>query len=170
MVIVTSAVAFEQGAFDTVQRNTIGPVPPVWVKVALGAVALEKVPVPPLMTDHMPVAPPDGVLPPSPAVVPPAQIVCGPPAVAVGDCLTVIVTSANEAVHGGLEIVQRRTMVPGPLVGVKVAFGVVASGLKLPVAPPVTIDHWPLPDEGMLPPSPNVVLPAQIVWFAPTVA
>ena len=82
MVIVTSAVDAVQGALEIVQRNSIGPAPLVCVKVAFGELALLKVPVPPLTTDHMPV-PTLGVLPPKPVVVPSAQIVCGPPTVAV---------------------------------------------------------------------------------------
>lgn len=64
--------------------------------MAFGALAFGlNVPVAPAVTiDHVPVAPPDGVLPPSPAVVLKAQMVCGPPAVAVGCCFTVIIASA----------------------------------------------------------------------------
>ena len=96
MVTNTSAVAAVHGAFDTVQRKVITPVPVKCVNVAFGVVAVGlKVPVaPPVTIDHIPVAPPAGVLPPSPAVVPNAQIVCGPPTVAVGCSLTVITTSA----------------------------------------------------------------------------
>ena len=82
IVIVTSAVEGVHGALLMVQRTTTGPVPPVCVKVAFGVFALEKVPVPPLITDHAPV-PVVGVFPPRPAVVPIAQIVCAPPTVAV---------------------------------------------------------------------------------------
>ena len=87
------------------------------MKVAFGVLALGlNVPAPPLDTDQLPV-PVVGVLPPKPAVVPKAQIVCGPPAVAVvGGCVMLIVTSAVEAVHGELEIVQRSTIGPVPLV------------------------------------------------------
>jgi hypothetical protein len=69
----------------------------------------------------------------------------------------VIVTSANEAGQGAFEIVHLTTIVPGPLVGVNVAPGVVALGLKVPVAPPVCIDHIPVPVVGALPPSEAVV-------------
>jgi hypothetical protein len=83
IVITTSAVAFAQGAFETVHLTVIGPVPVAWVNVAPGVVAFGlNVPVPPPTTDHMPVAPPAGVLPPRLAVVPRAQIVCGPQSVA----------------------------------------------------------------------------------------
>jgi hypothetical protein len=82
----------------------------------------------------------------------------------------VIVTSANEAVHGGLEIVHLTVITPGPLVGVKVAPGVVAFGLNVPVAPPVCIDHIPIPVVGVLPPSEAVVELWQIVCAPPTVA
>lgn len=82
-MIVTSAVEFGHGGLEIVQRTTIGPAPPVWVKVALGELAPGlNVPVPPLTVDQVPV-PEVGALPPSPAVVPPEQIVCGPPTVAV---------------------------------------------------------------------------------------
>jgi hypothetical protein len=64
----------------------------------------------------------------------------------------------------GLVTVQRTVIVPAPLVGVKVAFGVVAFGLNVPVAPPVTIDHVPVsPAAGVLPPSPAVVPFSQMV-------
>ena len=140
--------------------------------MALGVLAFGlNVPAAPAVTIvHVPVAPPAGVLPPRPAVVPPAQMVCGPPAVAVGCCLTVMITSANESAQGGLEIVHLRVIVPAPLVGVNVAFGVLAFGLNVPVAPPVTIVHVPVPEDGVLPPSPAVVLPAQIVCGPPAVA
>jgi hypothetical protein len=46
---------------------------------------------------------------------------------------------------------------------VHVAFGVVAFGLKVPVAPTVTIDHMPVPDVGVLPPNPVVVPSGTIV-------
>src|SRR5215813_6520837 len=108
------------------------PVPPVWVKVAFGVLAFGlNVPVaPPVTIDHVPVAPPAGVFPPSPAVVPNAQIVCGPPTVAVGCCLTVI-TASEVALW--LQVVfvtvHLSVIVPGPLVGVNVALGVVAFGV-----------------------------------------
>jgi hypothetical protein len=142
------------------------------VNVAPGVFAFGlKVPVaPPVTIVHVPVAPPAGVLPPSDALVLPAQIVCGPPVVAVGCSLTVIVTSANESGHGGLEIVHLTVIVPAPLVGVNVAPGVLAFGLNVPVAPPVTIVHVPVPEVGVLPPSVAVVLPAQIVCGPPTLA
>ena len=53
----------------------------------------------------------------------------------VGGWLIVMVTSANEAVQGGLEIVHRNTIGPVPVRWVKVAFGVEASGLNVPVPP-----------------------------------
>jgi len=81
-----------------------------------------------------------------------------------------MITSANESAQGGLEIVHLRVIVPAPLVGVNVAFGVLAFGLNVPVAPPVTIVHVPVPEDGVLPPSPVVVLPAQIVCGPPAVA
>ena len=77
----------------------------------------------------------------------------------------VIVTSVVESgVHGGLEIVQRSTQMPSPPpVCVKVAFGVFASGLNVPVNPPVTIDQVPVPLVGALPPSAEVVPFRQMV-------
>ena len=86
MVTATSAVAFGHDALDTVHLSVMVPVPAVCVNVAFGALAFGvNVPVAhPVTIDHVPVAPPVGVLPPSPVVVPSAQIVCGPPAVAVG--------------------------------------------------------------------------------------
>src|ERR1051326_7323708 len=140
MVIVTSAVEAVHGELAIVQRTTTGPLPLVCVKVAFAVVAFGlKVPAPPLTTDQLPV-PVVGVLPPRPVVVPKAQIVCAPPTVAVvGGCVMVMVTLAVEAVHGELAIVQRTTTGPLPLVWVKVAFAVLASGLKVP-APPLTTD------------------------------
>ena len=78
MVTEASDVEAVHGALLMVQRTMTGPAPPVWVKVAFGVAALEKVPVPPLTTLHAPV-PTDGVLPPRPVVVPFAQMVCAPP-------------------------------------------------------------------------------------------
>src|SRR5436309_10031711 len=163
MVIVTSANESGHGAFEIVQRSTIGPLPLVCVKVALPVVAFGlNVPVPPLCTVHMPV-PLVGVLPPRPEVVPSAQMPWFEPTVAVvGDCVIVIVTSANEAGHGEFEIVQRRTTGPVPPVCVKVAPGVVAFGLNVP-APPLCTVHIPVPLVGVLPPNPVVVLKAQMV-------
>src|SRR3989442_11213928 len=86
------------------------PGPLVGVKVAFGVEAFGlKVPVaPPVTIDHVPVSPPAGELPPSPAVVLPSQIVCGPPLVDVGAGSSVILTSAVAAVHGAFETVQRK--------------------------------------------------------------
>ena len=134
--------------------------------MAPGVVAFGlKVPVPPPAIDHMPVAPPAGVLPPSEAVVPKAQIVCAPPTVAVGCSLTVTITSdVAVAPHVALLTLQRRVIVPAPLVGENVAFGVFAFGANVPVAPPVTIDHVPVsPAIGVLPPRPAVVPFSQTV-------
>lgn len=157
-----------QGALLIVQRTTTGPVPPVWVKVAFGVAALEKVPVPPLTTLQVPV-PVTGVLPPNPVVVPFAQTVCAPPTVAVdGVWLMVIVTLAVEAVHGALLIVHRKTTGPAPPVCVNVELGRPALA-NVPV-PPLTMLHVPVPVVGVLPPSPVVVPPLQIVCGPPTVA
>src|SRR5437868_5070947 len=168
--MVTSANEAGHGELEIVQRTTYEPAPLVGVNVALGVVAFGlNVPVPPLCIVHIPV-PEDGVLPPSPEVALLSQIVCGPPTVAVvGDGEIVMVTSANEAGQGELEIVQRRTIGPLPPVCVKVALGVVAFGLKVP-APPLCTVHMPVPLVGVLPPSPAVVVHAQMVWFEPTVA
>lgn len=161
MVIVTSAEVEVQGALLIVHRTTTGPAPPVWVNVAFGEAALEKVPVPPLTTLQAPV-PIVGVLPPSPADVPFVQIVWAPPAVAAeGGWLMVTVTSAVVAVHGALLIVQRRTTGPAPPLCVKVELGRSAFA-KDPVPPP-TMLHAPVPVVGPLPPSPVVVPPLQIV-------
>jgi hypothetical protein len=86
-----------------------------------------------------------------------------------GGCVIVILTSAYEAVHGALEIVHRNTTGPTPLVWVKVAPGVAASGLNVPV-PPLTTDHAPVPTLGVLPPRPDVVPSAHMVCGPPTVA
>lgn len=173
IVTTTSAVAFAHGAFDTVHLRVIIPAPVAWVNVAPGVVALglnEPV-APPVTIDHKPVAPPAGLLPPRLAVVPRAQIVCGPPTVAVGCCLTVSVTSDIAlAPHVAFVTVQRRVIIPGPLVGENVAFGVVAFGANVPVAPPVTIDHMPVsPIIGVLPPRPVVVPFSQTVCAPPLV-
>jgi len=82
----------------------------------------------------------------------------------------VIVTSAVEAVHGALLIVQRSVIGPVPPVCVNVAVGVEALGENVPVTPPVTIDHPPVPEVGVLPPSPAVVPFTQIVCGPPAVA
>ena len=73
-----------------------------------------------------------------------------------------IVTSAVDAVHGALLIVQRTRTGPTPVVWVKVAFAVLASGLNVPV-PPLTTDQLPVPIVGVLPAKPVVVPSAQIV-------
>jgi hypothetical protein len=107
IVMLTLAVLAVQGLLLIVQRSTIGPVPPVCVKVDVPLAALLKVPVPPLTTLQAPV-PTDGVLPPRLVVVPFAQIVCALPTVAVVGCaLKVMSTSSVEAVQGALLIVQR---------------------------------------------------------------
>jgi hypothetical protein len=83
IVRVTFAAEGAQGGFEIVQARTIGPAPPVCVKVAFGVVAFgENVPVPPLTTDHVPV-PVVGVFPPRGWAAPRLQIVWGPPTVAV---------------------------------------------------------------------------------------
>src|SRR5207237_334952 len=132
-VIVTSANEAGHGELEIVQRSTIGPLPPVCVKVALPVVAFGlNVPVPPLCTVHIPV-PEVCALPPRPEVVLSAQVPWFEPTVAVvGDCVTVMTTSANELAHGGLEIVHRSVIMPVPPVWVKVAPGVVALGLNVP--------------------------------------
>ena len=81
-MIVTVAVESAHGGFEIAHFNTTGPVPLMCVNVALGVLGVGvNVPVPPLITDHMPV-PVAGVFPPNPVVVPSVQIVCAPPAVA----------------------------------------------------------------------------------------
>jgi len=79
IVIAISAVASVHGGFETVHRSVIVlPIPPlVWVNVAPGVFAFGlNVPVtPPVTIVHVPVAPPEGVLPPRDAVVPNAQMV-----------------------------------------------------------------------------------------------
>lgn len=107
IVMVTSPVDGVQGALLIVHRTSIGPAPPVCVKVAFGDVAFEKVPVPPLTTLHTPV-PMSGVLPPSPSVVPFAQMVWPVPTVATeGGGFTVMSTSAVSGSQGALLVVQR---------------------------------------------------------------
>src|SRR5436189_288300 len=97
-------------------------------------------------------------------------MVCGPPAVAVvggGEDRKGAV--AGESAQGGLEMVQRRTTGPAPVAWVKVALGVEAPGLNVPV-PPLTTDHVPVPEEGVLPPSPAEVPRSQMVCGPPAVA
>jgi hypothetical protein len=168
-VTTTSAVDAVHGALEIVQRRVIGPVPPVCVKVEVGDAAFENVPVPPLTTDQAPVAVPVGVLPPRLAVVPLVQIVWAPPVVAVCAAWIVTTTFAVDAVQGAFEMVHRTVIGPVPVACVKVAFGVVAFGLKEPV-PPLTTDHCPVPVVGVLPPRPAVVPPVQIVCGPPAVA
>jgi len=169
IVMLTSACVEAHGAFVIVQRTTTGPAPVACVKVAFAVMLFGlKEPVPPLTTLQAPV-PTDGTFPPRPRVVPNAQIVCGPPTVAVvGFWLIVRVTSAVDAVHGALLIVQRNA-VTVPEVWVKVAPGVVAFGLKVPAPPPMML-HAPAPTLGVLPPSAAVVPSVQIVCAPPTVA
>jgi hypothetical protein len=81
-----------------------------------------------------------------------------------------IATSAVDAGHGALLIDHLNTTRPLPVTWVQVAFGVVAFGLKVPVTPPVTIDHEPVPVVGVFPPSPAVVPPGAIVCPPPAVA
>ena len=171
MNTITVAVESVQLPFEIVHRTSTGPVPLVWVKVAFGAALFGlNVPVPPPATLQLPV-PTSGVLPPRPTVVPLVQIVCDPPTVAgVGDGVIVMVTSAVESgVQGALEIVHRTVTGPVPPVWVKVAFGVVAFGLNVPV-PPLTTLQLPVPFVGVFPPKPVVVPFAQIVCAPPTVA
>ena len=106
MVMTMSVIVVAHGAvFVIVQRSVMGPVPPVWVKVALGVVLSGlKVPVPPPTTLHAPV-PTVGVLPPRSLVVPRSQIVCGPPTVAVVGAvimlrLKVVLATAQVSVAG----------------------------------------------------------------------
>src|SRR5215213_211737 len=173
-VTVTSANESLQVELDTVHLNVIVPAPLVGVNVALPVFAFGlNVPVAPTVTIvQVPVAPPVGVLPPRPEVVPSAQIVCGPPALADGCCFTVIATSAD-AFWPQVEFVtvHLNVIVPAPLVGVKVAFGSLAFGANVPVAPTVTIDHVPVsPAAGVLPPSAAVVPVSQMVCGPPAVA
>ena len=80
----------------------------------------------------------------------------------VGGWVMVIVTSAVALVHGAFDTVHLNTIGPVPLVWVKVAPGVVAFGLNVP-APPLCTVHMPVPLVGVLPPSPAVVLKAQML-------
>ena len=79
----------------------------------------------------------------------------------VGAWLIVIVTSAVEAAHGLLLIVQRTTTGPAPPVWVKVEVGEAALE-KVPV-PPLNTLQAPVPVVGVLPPKLVVVPFAQIV-------
>src|SRR6185369_806482 len=87
----------------------------------------------------------------------------------VGAWPMVIVTSANDAAQGEFVMVHSTTTGPAPLTCVKVALGVVAFGLNVPVPPPV-MDQTPEPIVGVLPPRPAVVPPGGMVWSEPTVA
>ena len=99
MLTVTSAVEAMQGGLLVVQRNTTGPLPLLWVKVAFGVVLFgPKVPAPPLTMLHTPV-PAAGVLAPKPLVVPPVQMVCVPPTAAVVDGVAVIKAVEAEALQ-----------------------------------------------------------------------
>lgn len=95
MFTVTSPVEGGHVPLVMVQRSTIGPAPLVCVKVANQDEALEKVPVPPLTTLHVPML---GVglnwL-----VVPNGQMVCGPPTLAgAGGAYRVKVQTGHAAV------------------------------------------------------------------------
>lgn len=171
MEMTTVADESGQNPLEIVHCTITGPAPPVCWNIAFGVVAFgRKFPDPPLTTLQLPV-PLVGVLPPNPGVVPPVQIVCGPPTVAVVDPWEIVmVTSADEsAVQGALEIVHRTVTGPVPPVWVKVAFGVVAFGLNVPV-PPLTTLQFPVPLTGIFPPSPVVVPFPQMVCGPPTVA
>ena len=96
MLTLRSADVGSQGGLVMVQRSTTGPAPPVCVKVALGLLTEEKVPVPPLITDHAP-EPATGVLAPNAAEVAPSQMVCGPPTLASGYTFTVVLAEAEQA-------------------------------------------------------------------------
>ena len=75
-----------------------------------------------------------------------------------------MVTSLDDGVHGGLLIVQRKTISPFPKL-VTLVFGFVGEEM-LPV--PLTNDHKPVPVVGELPD--KVVVVAQIVCGAPAFA
>ncbi len=66
-------------------------------------------------------------------------------------------------------MVQRSMTGPAPLACVKVAVGVVASGLKEPL-PPLTMNQLAVPELGGFPPRGPVVPPLQMVCGGPTVA
>jgi hypothetical protein len=78
MFTTTSAAEEPHVPLMIVQRSTIGPTPPVCVNVANHDEALEKDPVPPLTTLHVPLL---GVAL-NWFVVPNGQMVCGPPTLA----------------------------------------------------------------------------------------
>ena len=80
-----------------------------------------------------------------------------------------IATSAVDAVQGAFEIVHRKVIGPAPVKWVKVAPGVVAFGLNVPV-PPLTTLQAPVPLVGVFPPRAAVVPRAQIVCGPPAVA
>jgi hypothetical protein len=149
MVTETSAVLDVQGAVPVmVQRSTIGPAPPVWVKVLFGSFASLKVPVPPLTMLQVPV-PRLGVLPPRLVVPVFAQISWGPPTVAaVGGVVTckgaVLLTLAQGPTPSGSSVVQVNVnAVPTSLMsGVYVVLALVVLP-KVP-APPL---HEPVPLE-----------------------
>ena len=72
--------------------------------------------------------------------------------------------------QGAFETVHRSVIGPAPPVCVNVAFAVVAFGVNVPVTPPVTMDHVPVPPVGVVPPRPAVVPRAQIVCGPPAPA
>ena len=76
--------------------------------------------------------------------------------------MIVTINCAVESGQGGFEIVHLKIIGPAPVRCVKVAFAVLAFGLNVPV-PPLTIDQAPVPLVGLLPPSPPVVPPEQMV-------
>src|SRR5205085_9605500 len=152
-VITASEVALvPQVGLVTVHLNVIVPAPLVGVTVPFAVEASGlKVPVaPPVTIDHVPVSPIAGELPPSPAVVLLSQIVCGPPVLDVGAGRIVMLTSAVALVQGAFATVHLSVIVVPmpPLVCVKVAPGVVAFGLNVPVTPAVTIDQVPVAPTG----------------------
>ena len=70
--------------------------------------------------------------------------------------VVVIITSSNEGVQGGSEIVHRRMAVPGKAKPVTPEVG--EEGVVM-VAVPETTDHTPVPTAGVLPANVAVVTP-----------
>lgn len=159
-VITTSEVLGVHAPFEIVQRKVLGPTPrPVTAEVGLEGLVM----VPdPLTLVHVPV-PTVGAFPASVAEVPHTSW-SGPASAAVRVPVWVMMTSAEDAVHGALLIVQRKTFVPAAR-PVTVVAGL--DGLVI-VPAPLTLVHVPEPVAGVFPES--VAEVAHTVWLAPALA
>ena len=158
------------GEFDIVHLNVyVDPAVPLNVDVGLDE--LPNDPPIPLTIDHKPV-PTDGLFPAKVTVVTPQveEPVWSAPAFDVlGFWLNVITTSSLDAVHGEFDIVHLNVYVD-PAVPLNVDVGL-DELLNVPPLP-LTIDHKPVPTDGLFPAKVTVVSPQveEPVWSTPALA